>query len=118
MHRLEFVAFSIACENDFFFKCNFKKIILWIVCWRGCGKVVSVSALWKLNGLSRTVKLSILHLSSLLSCMRPVSSEKGKNEGLHKMNSFFLPLQAEESLKRLRQALHLRLPIQEITNKD
>ena len=25
---------------------------------------------------------------------------------------------AEESLKRLRQALHLRLPIQEITNKD
>ncbi|XP_031408971.1 calcium uniporter regulatory subunit MCUb, mitochondrial isoform X2 [Meleagris gallopavo] len=26
--------------------------------------------------------------------------------------------EAEESLKRLRQALHLRLPIQEITNKD
>lgn len=44
--------------------------------------------------------------------------ERGKNGGLQKMNSLFLPLQAEESLKRLRQALHLRLPIQEITNKD
>lgn len=43
--------------------------------------------------------------------------ERGKNGGLQ-MNSLFLPLQAEESLKRLRQALHLRLPIQEITNKD
>lgn len=41
MPRLEFVAFSIAWENDFFFfKCNFKEVILWIVCWRGCGKVV------------------------------------------------------------------------------
>lgn len=72
--------------------------------------------------------LSILHLTGLLPCLRPLPFEKGKivhvwkrrKQRLQKDQSLSLSfsLQAEESLRRLRQPLHLRLPIQEISDKD